>query len=85
MYLTELSPKEGRKKIADNNWGGGLGPAKESDGKVERAIRLWIPRNKVIKAQSDRDILVHKGRLYLKDYEYEIEKLDQGGDCCIIM
>ena len=89
MYLTALSPKEGRKRIADNNWGGGLGPVREGDGKVERAIRLWIPQNKLIKAQSrDRDILVHKGRLYLKDYKYEVESLDQGGgwfSWCIIL
>ena len=77
--MTTMSPKEGRKKIADNNWGGGLGQARENDGKVNRAIKLWIPQNKLLKAQSDRDILVHKGRIYLKDYKYEVERLDQGG------
>ena len=79
MYLTALPPKAGRKRIADNNWGGRRGPVKEGDGNVEHAIRLWIPRNKLFQTKSGRDILVHKGRIYLKDYEYEVERLDQGG------
>ena len=88
MYLTTLTPEEGRERIAHNNWGSSMGTQMEKDGKVERAIRLWIPQNKLSQAKSDRDILVHKGRIYLKNYKYEIERLDQGGDGdsqCIIL
>ena len=78
MYLTQLSPEEGRRRIAQNNWGG-LWEVMENNGKVERAIKLWIPRGKLISCNCDRDVLLHKGRLYLKDYKYETVRLDQGG------
>lgn len=78
VYLTRLSPTEGRKRIAENNWGG-IWQQMEDDGKVERAIKLWIPADKLIQVKSDRDIVIHKGKIYLKDYEYETVRLDQGG------
>ncbi|KAL8580675.1 hypothetical protein ACOMHN_004717 [Nucella lapillus] len=86
VYLTTLTPDEGRKKIASNNWGQN-GPYMEKKGKVERAIKLRIPEGRLKRARSgERDIWVHTGDVVLSDYLYSIVHLDGSwSDWCTVM
>nr|KAG5709499.1 hypothetical protein BaRGS_023181 [Batillaria attramentaria] len=67
VYGTSLPPSVGKRKLAENNWGG-LWKQHEDAGKVDHAIYLKIPGDKLIQAKSDRDIYIYKGKLVLKDY-----------------
>ncbi|KAK7111952.1 uncharacterized protein [Littorina saxatilis] len=70
-YGTSLAPSEGRYKIANNNWQG-HGSNYISSGKVDWAIKVEIPSDKVQQKGGYRDILVHEGRLNLNEYEHEV-------------
>ncbi|KAK7095435.1 hypothetical protein V1264_006839 [Littorina saxatilis] len=70
VYLTTLTPEQGRQRIASNNYGSDLAHKMEQQGRVECAIKLLIPRNMLDKAKSDRDVWIHRGRVFLNVYNW---------------
>ena len=63
-YLTTLRPDLGITTIVNNNWGGAA-----RDKKVEAYFALLMPASKVVRAEVQRDIQVHKGCLKLSAYK----------------
>lgn len=72
VYLTGLPPTEDPKRIASNNWGHSIRSFMVEAGRVDYAIKLRIPKSRLVKAESRRDIWIHKGDIKLSDYEYTV-------------
>ncbi|XP_071115205.1 uncharacterized protein [Haliotis cracherodii] len=71
VYGTGMSPALGKAAIAKNNYQGGW-EANLRRGRVDYAFRFDLPSNKVNRVSKDRDILLYKGDLILKDNPYKV-------------
>ncbi|KAK7501023.1 hypothetical protein BaRGS_00007903 [Batillaria attramentaria] len=79
VYGTSLHPDEGKKQIAKNNWGQYWWKNKTS-GKVDTAVHLKIPPRNLERADCDRDILLHRGPIFLEDYDHRIIQMGEHGE-----
>ncbi|KAK7089722.1 hypothetical protein V1264_024488 [Littorina saxatilis] len=71
VYGTSLSPSSGKSTIASNNWKG-HGRNYILSGSCDWAIKVRIPSDKVESVGPwNRDILVYREQLNLKDFTYE--------------
>eukprot|EP00745_Piridium_sociabile_P010097 TRINITY_DN17038_c1_g2_i5.p1 TRINITY_DN17038_c1_g2~~TRINITY_DN17038_c1_g2_i5.p1 ORF type:complete len:114 (+),score=27.05 TRINITY_DN17038_c1_g2_i5:129-470(+) len=72
VYVTTMSPSEGRKAVSENNWPGGAN-AQESKGKADHAIKVQIPVSELTKPKEakGRDVLVHDGPVKLDDHKWK--------------
>ncbi|KAK7111197.1 hypothetical protein V1264_010871 [Littorina saxatilis] len=76
VYGTTLRPEEGKMRIAKNNWFFNNAKNYVASGKVDVAIELEIPAEKVQKVgQWYRDILLHVGPIRLNDYKYKVRHI----------
>ncbi|XP_046344569.1 uncharacterized protein LOC124125330 [Haliotis rufescens] len=73
VYGTSLSPSEGLKKIAWNNWDGIVNLNKGMLMRAAWAIEVKLPKSQVKEVGSKRDILIYTGGdLQLDDYVWEV-------------
>ncbi|XP_046568046.1 uncharacterized protein LOC124276439, partial [Haliotis rubra] len=76
VYGTSLSPSEGRRKIAWNNWDGIVDVTRGMMMRASWAIKVELPKSKVQEAESERDILIYTGGdLVLVPGNYEVIKV----------
>lgn len=76
VYLTALSPEEGKLKIVMNNWGADERDALEMifGGRVDYCIKVVFPSNdrNLERCQTtERNIYRYIGDLYLSEYQYQ--------------
>ncbi|XP_046344559.1 uncharacterized protein LOC124125320 [Haliotis rufescens] len=71
VYGTGMGPASGKAAIAKNNYQGGW-EANLRRGRVDYAFRFDLPSYKVNRVSKDRDILLYKGDLILKDNPYKV-------------
>ena len=74
VYGSSLHPREGRSKIAMNNWG------HEHPRRVARAIQVTLPASSVRRACPSRHILLHQGPIFLDDYQWTAWNLQLYGE-----
>ncbi|XP_046574653.1 uncharacterized protein LOC124282673 isoform X1 [Haliotis rubra] len=75
VYGTSLSPSEGLKKIAWNNWDGIVNINKSMLMRASWAIKVELPQSRVREVDSKRDILIYTGGdLVLVPGNYEVIK-----------
>ena len=72
VYLTTMEPQYGMNTILKNNWDG----AAVTMDKVEAFYEIQMPCTKAIRAEDERDILVHQGALTLRDYRWNLKNWD---------
>ncbi|KAK7111196.1 hypothetical protein V1264_010870 [Littorina saxatilis] len=78
VYLTTVPPKQGKEKIAKNNWKF-YGEHYIPKGLVDIAIELALPVDKVERVDGwSRDVLLHRKTIYLKDYKVKVWKVPGG-------
>ncbi|XP_046574635.1 uncharacterized protein LOC124282652 [Haliotis rubra] len=76
VYGTSLSPSEGLKKIAWNNWDGIVNINKGMLMRASWAIKVELPQSRVREVDSKRDILIYTGGdLVLVPGNYEVIKV----------
>ena len=79
VYLTSLDfNQHSKSKIAANNYDDAtlFWESQLQNGKVDKAICIYIPEDEVKKQPDARDIWLYKGDLYLKKYKHEILSVD---------